>query len=413
MSDNGKSFTKSLSTWFGDERVRGKLAQGLVVFLLLLLISFMLHNTSQNIEKRGIKTGFGFLANPAGYDIAFSIIDFNSSYTHGRIFFVGILNTLLISSIGIVLATFLGFFVGIMRLSNNWLIAKVSYVYIDIIRNIPLLVQLLLWYSFFLGLPKIQEAYKWLGLIFSNAGLNTSAPDIGAATGILPVDIGILPTSMGWSTFFVIVIAIFVGFFATKYIKGWGRRRMEETGNRPPMLPLTLITAIVLPLMFILFFTYPIGLDAPTVNNFGRLKGGTTIPAEFMVLLLGLTVYTSAFIAEIVRAGIMAVNKGQTEAANSLGLKRSWTLNLIVIPQALRVIIPPLTSQYLNLTKNSSLATAIAYPDLVATFGGTTLNQTGQAIECIALTMLVYLTISLSISIVMNIYNRSIALVER
>ena len=413
MSDRDRSVSRSFAAWIGDERVRGKIAQGLVLFFLLLLVSFMIHNASTNIDKRGITTGWGFLSNPTGYDIPFSIIDYDSTYSHGRIFFVGIINTLLVSLTGIVLATFLGFFVGIMRLSNNWLVAKISYVYVEILRNIPLLVQLLLWYSVFLYFPKIQEALNLGSVFISNAGVNMPAPDIGAATGILPFTFGIFPASMGWSTFFVIIAAIAFGFWSTSKVNSWGKKKMEETGQRPPVLLLSFITALVIPILIILFFTYPLGLDHPKANNFGRLKGGATIPSEFVVLLLGLTVYTSAFIAEIVRAGIMAVNKGQTEAANSLGMKRSWTLNLIIIPQALRVIIPPLTSQYLNLTKNSSLAVAIGYPDLVATFGGTTLNQTGQAIECIALTMLVYLTISLTISLIMNIYNRRIALVER
>ena len=239
------------------------------------------------------------------------------------------------------------------------------------------------------------------------------APSIGASTGLMPFNVGFLPESMGWSAFLVVLIAGAVGFFSTRWVKNWGKRKMEATGERPPVVLLSLITAILVPILIVLFFAWPIGLDLPKANNFGRLKGGTTVPAEFLVLLLGLTIYTSAFIAEIVRSGIMAVSKGQTEAASSLGLKKSWTLNLIVIPQAMRVIVPPLTSQYLNLTKNSSLAVAIGYPDIVATIGGTTLNQTGQAIECIAMTMLVYLVISLSISTVMNIYNRRIALVER
>ena len=306
---------------------------------------------------------------------------------------------MLVSAIGIVLATFLGFTVGIARLSKNWMVAKVAMVYVELLRNIPLLLQLLFWYIAVLGpLPQPRDSLGFgAGLFLNSRGLFMPRP---------------LYASDAW----VIGAAIIIGIVGTILFRRWAKKQQEQTGRQYPVGIVT--AALVLGLPFVawlclaLFGTNPISFDMPQKGTF-NLRGGMQILPEFVALLVGLVTYTAAFIAEVVRAGILAVSKGQTEAAGSLGLRPGQTLRLVVVPQAMRVIIPPLTSQYLNLTKNSSLAVAIGYPDLVQVFMGTVLNQTGQAIEVVVITMGVYLTISLVTSFVMNIYNRRVAIVER
>ncbi|MCF8501199.1 MAG: amino acid ABC transporter permease [Rhodospirillum sp.] len=352
-------------------------------------------NTLHNMESRGITTGFGFLDRAAGFGILMSLIPYDETMTYGRTFIVGLLNTLMVSILGIILATILGFLLGIARLSKNWLIAKIALVYVETLRNIPLLLQIFFWYIAVLrSLPSPKQS---LGIgtsaFLNNRGLYIPAP----------------VTESGFGVVLLVLAAAIVGVW---FMARWAKARQMATGQPFPTFLAGLGIIIGAPLLTFLVLGVPMSLDYPALKGFNFI-GGTRIIPELMALLTALTMYTATFIAEIVRSGIQAVSHGQTEAANSLGLKTGTTLRLIGIPQAMRVIIPPLTSQYLNLTKNSSLATAIGYPDLVSVFMGTTLNQTGQAVEIVAMTMAVYLAISLIISGLMNWYNKSMALKER
>jgi general L-amino acid transport system permease protein len=308
---------------------------------------------------------------------------------------VGLLNTLLVAGLGIVFATILGFIVGISRLSKNWLLSKVAGAYVEIIRNTPLLLQLLFWYNAVLkALPDIRESYSFVGGGFlNNRGLFLASPIFKPGAGYIG-------------------IALLIGAVGSLAYARWARKRQMATGQRAPVLWVSLGLLIGLPLLVAAAAGFPIDFEYPEKGRF-NIRGGLEVLPEFAALLVGLVIYTAAFIAEVVRAGILAVSKGQTEASYSLGLRPGPTLRLIIVPQAMRVIIPPLTSQYLNLTKNSSLAVATGYPDLVQVFTGTVLNQTGQAVEVVAITMAVYLTISLVTSVLMNICNARIALVER
>ena len=310
-------------------------------------------------------------------------------------FWVGLINTLLVAGIGVVLATILGFIVGIARLSKNWLVSRVAGCYVEIIRNLPLLLQLLFWYNAVLkALPGIRESIAIPGGGFlNNRGLFLPQPVFLPAVRFA-------------------LIALLAGVVAAIGYRLWARRRQSQTGQQSPVLWVTLGLVIALPLAVLALSGFPVQFDYPEAGRF-NIRGGVEVLPEFAALLFGLVTYTAAFIAENVRAGILAVVKGQTEAAYSLGLRPGPTLRLVVVPQAMRVIVPPLTNQYLNLTKNSTLAVAIGYPDLVQIFAGTVLNQTGQAVEVIAITMAVYLTISLVTSGLMNLYNRSVAVVER
>lgn len=392
--------TPSRGSLFYDPRVRGAFFQILLVLVVGFLIYEAATNAIANLRAARIASGFVFLNNIAGFDVNQTLIPFSAaSSTYGDAFIVGLLNTLLVASIGIVLATILGFIVGIARLANNWLVRKVATVYVEVIRNLPLLLQLLFWYNAVLtALPQARNSVNLGGGFFLNVrGLTMPRPVIGANAG-------------------TVVIALAIGIVLTLVIRHWAKKRQAATGQQFPIGLTALGLIIGLPgLVWAVFAATganPIAFDVAQQGRF-NLTGGTQLYPEFVALLLGLTTYTAGFIAEVVRAGILAVSKGQTEAASALGLRPGKTLRLVVIPQAMRVIIPPLTSQYLNLTKNSSLAVAIGYPDLVQIFAGTVLNQTGQAIEVIFITMLVYLTISLITSGLMNIYNSRVALVER
>ncbi len=394
-NDNATEPKQSSSSAFNDPRVRGVVFQALLISFLIWIGWTIFQNTLQNMETRGIKTGFDFLTNPAGFEILMSLVEYDSSHTYGRTFLVGLLNTVLVSFVGIFLATILGFIMGVARLSDNWLIAKIASIYVETIRNIPLLLQIFFWYFAVLQpLPSPRKSMSAGDAIFlNNRGLYVPEPIAGDGFGAV------------W-------IALIIGLVGAFFVSRWAKKRQEATGQQFPSF-LTAVGLIVgLPLLAFLAMGAPMTLEMPTQTRF-NLKGGVQIIPEFMALLFALTTYTAAFIAEIVRSGIMAVSHGQTEAASALGLRKSVTLRLIIIPQAMRVIIPPLTSQYLNLAKNSSLATAIGYPDIVSVFMGTTLNQTGQAVEIVAMTMAVYLTISLTLSVVMNWYNRAMSLKER
>jgi general L-amino acid transport system permease protein len=378
-----------------DPRVRSIVYQALTLILFVALVVYLVHNTVANIQRQGIAAGFGFLDKTSGFDIGFTLIDYSAVSTYGRAFWVGLLNTLLVSAIGIVLATIVGLVIGLARLSTNWLVARLALAYIETVRNIPLLLQLLFWYFAVLqALPHPRDSMAIGNAVFlNNRGLTIPLILLGDGAG-------------------AILAALAVAVVAVVALARWARRRREATGQPFRTVLASAGLLIGLPLLTFLALGAPVTFEHAEMGRF-RLQGGLTLVPEFVALLTGLTTYTAAFIAEIVRAGILAVSHGQIEAASALGLRRTQTLRLVVIPQALRVIIPPLTSQYLNLTKNSSLAVAIGYPDLVSIVAGTTLNQTGQAVEAIALTMAVYLTLSLAISLFMNWYNRHVALVER
>ncbi|MFM2481184.1 amino acid ABC transporter permease [Celerinatantimonas sp. YJH-8] len=380
--------------WF-DPNVRSLVFQIIAVLAVVWFLHDIISNALYNLDARGIKTGFGFLDDRAGFGIIQSLIPYTEDSTFGRTFVVGLLNTLLVSVLGIILSTILGFIIGIARLSQNWMLAKLSAVYVEVLRNTPLLLQIFFWYNAVLApLPSPRQSVHLGGSVFlNNRGLYVPKPIFEAGS-------------------IAVVIATLIAIVAIVVIKRWAKARQLKTGQQFPVFWASIGIIIVLPVLAYFFSGSPISLQYPELRGF-NFRGGWTIIPELTALLLALALYTSAFIAEIVRSGIEAVNKGQTEAAQSLALSRGQTLRLVIIPQAMRVIIPPLTSEYLNLTKNSSLATAIGYPELVSVFMGTTLNQTGQAIEVIAMTMAVYLVISLVTSFLMNLYNRKVALVER
>jgi general L-amino acid transport system permease protein len=378
-----------------NPKVRGIAYQAMLCIIIAFLTWGAITNAVDNLARAKIASGFGFWDNTAGFDISQSLIEYSTTSTYGRAFWVGLLNTLLIAGIGIVLATILGFVIGIARLSKNWLVAKLAGCYVEIIRNLPLLLQLLFWYNAVLkALPGIRESIAIPGGGFlNNRGLFLPEPVF-------------LPAAR------LALIALIAGLVAAIGYRIWAKRRQSRTGQQSPVLWVTLGLVIALPLAVLVFTGLPVQFNYPEAGRF-NIRGGIEVLPEFMALLFGLVTYTAAFIAESVRAGILAVAKGQTEAAHSLGLRPGPTLRLVVVPQAMRVIVPPLTNQYLNLTKNSTLAVAIGYPDLVQIFAGTVLNQTGQAVEVIAITMAVYLVISLATSGLMNLYNRSVAVVER
>ena len=381
--------------FWNDPQIRAIVFQVLVTLAVIAAGAYLVRNLMHNLEVRGISTGFGFLANRAGFAINQSLVAYDESSSYGRTFVVGLLNTLLVSGLGIALATIFGFVIGIARLSRNWLISKLAAAYIEIFRNIPLLLQILFWYfAIFLNLPSPSEALSLGDVAFiTQRGLYLPRP--------------IPESGFGW-TVFAFLAALAASFFLVR----WSRRRQDRTGKMFPAFMVSLALVIAAPLAVFIVTGQPLAWTLPALDGF-NFTGGLSVIPELGALLAALSIYTAAFIAETVRAGILAVSHGQTEAASALGLRRSWTLRLVIIPQAMRVTIPPLTSQYLNLTKNSSLATAIGYPDLVSLFAGTTLNQTGQAVEVMAMTMAVYLTISLVISVFMNWYNARMALVER
>ncbi|MBK1668307.1 amino acid ABC transporter permease [Rhodovibrio sodomensis] len=378
-----------------DPRTRAIIWQVLILGGIIALAAYLVHNTLVNLEARSIRTGFGFFEQEAGFAIGEStFIDYRASDSYGKAFAVGLLNTLRVSLIGIVLATLIGVVMGIARLSSNWLVAKLASVYVEVMRNIPLLLQLFFWYgaiSFLL--PAVRDALNLMpGVFLSKAGLQYA----------VPVGHPVHPW-MG--------LAFLAGIGGCVLYYRWAKKRQAETGVEPRLgLPLTGIL-VGLPGLVWLIGGAPVAMNVPEFGTF-NYQGGASVTPEFLALLLGLTFYTAGFLAEIVRAGILAVPHGQTEAASAIGLRRGQVLRLVLLPQALRIIVPPTTSQYLNLTKNSSLAVAIGYPDLVSV-ANTSLNQTGQAIECISIMMACYLTISLTISFFMNWYNRRIALVER
>ena len=380
---------------WNDPVWRALFFQVLVLVAVIAFGAFLVHNTLSNLERQGIASGFSFLDRTAGFSIGEHLIPYNEENTYGRVFIVGLLNTIWVSFWGILFATILGFIIGIARLSSNWLIARISMVYIEVLRNIPLLLQIFFWYFAVLRpLPGPRDSIAIGELFFlNNRGLSSPRPIYEEWFSVVP-------------------LALVIGIVATIVVTRWAHKRQDETGEQFPVLWTGIGLIFGMPLLVYVLAGAPLHFEYPVLRGF-NFQGGLVLSPEFVSLLLALSAYTAAFIGEIVRSGIMAVSHGQTEAALALGLTRSHTLRLIIIPQALRVIIPPLTSQYLNLMKNSSLAAAIAYPDLVLVFAGTALMQTGQAVEIIAMTMGVYLSLSLGISALMNWYNKKMALVER
>ena len=386
---------RSNLNFFSDERFRSIFFQTLVVGLFALGIFFIVQTTAYNLEKRNIATGWRFLSDPAGFDISFSpFLEFKSTDTHLKVYFVGVLNTLLVSITGCIAATILGFLVGIIRLSSNWLLSRISYIYVEFTRNVPLLLQIILWYSILIQLPRVKQSLQILDVFYiSNRGLYSPRPIFE-------------------SGFTYIFIAIILALISSFFIRRWAKKRQDLTGDQYPVFYTSFGLIFIIPLILFFILGSPMSFEYPEMKGF-NFKGALVIRPEFIAMFLALSIYTAAFISETVRAGILSVTKGQREASAALGLKQSWIMRLIIIPQALRVIVPPLTSQYLNLTKNSSLGIAVGYADLVHGFGGISLNQTGQAIECMVIVMATYLTISLTISFFMNIYNRSIQFKEK
>lgn len=386
---------RKINAW-NDPRIRSWSLQALTVLLAGAFFWYVIANAVENLTQLNVASGFGFLQHTAGFGIAQTLIDYSETSTYGRAFLVALLNTLLVAGIGIVLAAFLGFLIGVARLSPNWLISRLAAVYIETFRNIPLLLQILFWYfavlSYLPG-PRDSLVFGANMILLNKRGLYFPAP--------------VAEPGFAW-----VMAALTVALAGIILLRRWSRRRRLLTGHAVSMLWPVYGVLAGLPLLVFALSGMPVRLETPEFHGFNFAGGIRAIP-ELLALLFALSIYTAAFIGEIVRSGIQAVNWGQSEAAMALGLRRTAVLRLVVLPQALRVIIPPLTSQFLNLTKNSSLAAALAYPELASVFAGTVLNQTGQAIEVLSITMGVYLSLSLLTSLAMNYYNSRIALVER
>jgi general L-amino acid transport system permease protein len=372
--------------------------QVLLLLFFFFVIYFFANNAQMNMKARNMSSGFDFLGTNSGFDIQFSLIDYDGSSSYGRAYLVGLLNTLLVAFFGIFFATILGFIIGVSRLSSNWIINRLSLIYVELFRNLPLILQIFFWYFTVLrSLPSTEKSLIILNFLIINLQ-------------------GFYIPKFIFTNSHYIFYGIIFALLTIFLIKYYANKMFYEQAKVIPVFKISLLLIVVLPVVFSMIGGVAVNIEYPKlVKNFGIFNylGGVKLIPEFLALVFALSLYTSAFIAENVRAGILAVNKGQKEAAKSLGFNNSQSLNLIVIPQALRVIIPPTTNQYLNLTKNSSLAAAIGYPDLTGAFAGTALSQTGKAIEIIFIVMMTYLTISLLISLILNWYNKKIALVER
>ncbi|ODT15478.1 MAG: amino acid ABC transporter permease [Kaistia sp. SCN 65-12] len=391
-----------MASLLNNPTVRGIAFQIVFVLVLGWLVWDIIDNTARNLQKANIAAGYGFIDRTAGFGIIQRLIDYTEASSYGRALLVGLINTLVVAGLGIVFATVLGFIVGVARLSSNWLVSRTAAAFVEILRNIPLLLQLFFWYFVVLrNLPGMRERMTLIHGVDLNIG-GLHVPRLVPGEGL-------------W----LVAAAVPAAIAAMIFVTTWGHQRQNRTGIRPPIGTINLALILGLPVAAFFIAGRPLGIDFPVFNETGPLlrRGfqagtGMTIIPEFIGLLLALSLYTSTYIAEVVRSGIQAVNRGQTEAAHSLGLRAGPTLRLVVLPQAMRIIIPPLTNQYLNLTKNSSLAVAIAYPDLVAV-GGTVLNQTGQAVEIVSIWMLFYLGLSVLTSMVMGYFNKRAALIER
>lgn len=395
LPDETRPATSSPLSALNDARVRSAMIQTLTLLAVFAGLWWVVSNTLANMEARNMSAGFGFLDVSAGFGIGFTIVPYQEGDTYLRVFLVGIANTLLVSVVSIFVATVFGLVVGLARLSNNWVIGVVARTYIEIIRNTPLLLQIIAWYfGVFNLLPRPRDSIELgSGFVLNNRGFYLPAP-------VAEVGLGA----------FLIVCALAVISAIGLYV--WLQRRLERTGRAFPSILTGLGIVVVVPVLAFLAIGGPISWDAPVLQGF-NFTGGMSVPPAFCALIVALSAYTSCFIAEIVRSGIQSVPKGQLEAAGALNLTADWTLRRVVMPQAMRVIIPPLISQYLNVTKNSSLAIAIGFPDLVSVWMNTSLNQSGRAIPIVAMTMAFYCTVSLGVSAIMNVYNRRVQLQER
>ena len=381
--------------FYNNPKNREIIYQVLVLAMIFLAVTFVLDNMFTNIENRGIKTGFAFLEERSGFGIAQTLIEFDEADSHFRVFIVGLLNTLLVSILGIVTASLLGLFIGVGRLSSNWIVSKLCMSYIEIFRNIPVLLQILFWYNVVLAaLNPPRQSVEFFGSVFlNNRGLYIPKPILE-------------------SGFMYIAISFILALVAVCYLAKWAKKRQDATGQTFPLISASLGLIVAATTLTYFLSGSPISLEISELRGFNFVGGYTLIP-ELLALWFALSIYTATYIAEAVRAGIEAISKGQTEAALSLGLKEGLIIKKVVLPQALRVIIPPVINQYLNLAKNSSLATAIGYPELVTVFSGTSLNQVGQAVEIILMTMAVYLILSIVISFLMNYVNDKLQIQER
>jgi len=379
--------------------VRKLIPQLITILVVVLVFGFFTINAQTNMDNRGIEFGYGFLSQEASFDVQFSLIEYDGSHSYARAYLVGLLNTLLVAFIGIIISTILGVIIGIARLSPNYLIERSAAFYVEFFRNIPLLLQIFFWYFAALrALPLPQDAEAIMGVFFLTIK-------------------GLFVPRFVWENLDVFFYSILAVIISIIVIKNYARKLQENEGKQLPVLYISLGLFIILPLLTFLIGGVSLGFEIPVIKQLSTTsfvyEGGLGIPPELIALTLALALYTATFIAECVRAGIQGISKGQKEAAASIGLTPNQVLKLVIMPQALRIIIPPTTNQYLNLTKNSSLAAAIAYPDLVLVFAGTALMQTGRAIEIVSITMLTYLSISLSISVLMNWYNKRIAITEK
>ena len=391
LSDN----MKTISSLWSSQNGRNLIVQILMVSAFIGLVWWLIDNTVANLARQNVATGFGFLDNNTGFDINQKLIAYDETSSYLRLLLVGLLNTAIVSVLGILLATVIGFMVGLARLSDNWLVSKLAFIYVEIFRNLPLLIQILFWYVLLIELlPHPKKSFSlWEVFFLNNRGLY-------------------LPwfTTLPGGGYLLWVLGLFgAGWF---YVAHKARKMRELTGHNKAYARNYILIGVICLGGYLSLWGVPFEADLPALKGF-NFRGGLSFTPEFVALLVALSLYTASFIAEIVRAGVLSVSKGQFEAAKALGLPTSVSMNKVIIPQAMRVIIPPLTSQHLNLTKNSSLAAAIAYPELVSVFAGTALNQTGQAVEIIFITMSIYLFLSLLTSFLMNTYNARVALVEK
>ncbi|MFP4463518.1 MAG: amino acid ABC transporter permease [Guyparkeria sp.] len=386
---------RSALAFLNDATFRAIAYQVLVAAALVLCAWYLVSNTATNMAERGLTAGFGFLDSSAGFGIGFTLIEYREGDTYWRVFQVGMANTLLVAAISCILATVLGLFVGLARLSSNWLIRTLARVYIEVLRNTPLLLQIIAWFiGVFSVLPRPRDSHVWFDIFaLNNRGFYMPAP--------VPHD--------GFGALLTVIALALAGAVALRI---WAKRRQDRTGQLFPAVPVGLLLVVGTSVVGYYTLGRPVGWDIPELRGF-NFRGGLGVPPAFCALVIALSVYTSCFIGEIVRSGIQSVGRGQTEAAKSLNLKPAWTMRLIILPQALRVIIPPLISQYLNVTKNSSLAIAIGFPDLVSVWMNTSLNQSGRAIPIVVMTMAFYCAVSLTVSLVLNIYNSRVMLKER
>jgi len=403
LSDSGKDSAHirpdEQFDFFHDERVRSVLYQLLIIAAVGWFVWYIAGNTAQNLEARGMHTGFGFLNVAAGFDSSFKLISNEPGVgTYGRIFVIGALNTIYISVLAIILSTILGFIIGVLRLSSNWLVAKVALAYVEIFRNTPLLIQIIFWYiGVFSLLPRIKNSIDLSGgaelLLLNNRGLYMPWP---------------IPGDSLWLTATAFIIAV----IAVLILRRWAQNRQDSTGQTSPTFIVSAAVLIFLPGIVFLLTGMPLDWDLPKIDGL-NFVGGATLPPSFMALLFALSIYHASYTAEMVRAGVQSVDKGQSEAARSIGLRKRRAMSLVIIPQAMPAIIPPLISNWMSAIKNSSLAIAIGYPDLVSLFMQTSLNQAGYAVELVGITMAFYMVVSLTISWLLNIYNKRVQLVER